>query len=136
MGEIMVVQVDCYNLMFTDFNIKISQQNKPFSIQDTIQFHHSLLPKGFITIDRRFEWNGASIPKLAALRVGSGKNVLHLKCSLFHDWLYVYGSALGISRRTADKIYRDCLRACGVSNYKSNLEYWSVIACGKSHYSK
>lgn len=129
-----MIYVNLTNIMYTDFNIRISQQNKPFTIQDRVHLSHPLLPHGFIVIDPRFSWDGASIPKLAAMRVGSGKNVLHLKCSLFHDWLYGYGSAIGVSRRTSDKIYRDCLRGCGTGDYKSNLEYWAVIAFAKKHY--
>jgi len=122
------------NIKYTDVELTISNQGYPFWTMQRYRIEHPLLPSGFMVIDSQFGYDGASIPGLATIRVGSGKNPTHLKSALPHDKLYRDGRLMGISRKTADIIYRDFLRACGVSNYKSNLEYWSVRLRGKKHY--
>jgi len=129
-----MVVINRKNFAITDLNLTISMQNYPYELRETVRYFHPLLPNGYIIIKAGFCWDGSSIPQWATHVVGSGLSPLHIKCSLPHDWIYRYGSALGITRKVADIIYRDSLRDCGKTNFKSNLEYWAVRAKGKKAY--
>jgi len=122
------------NIATTDLNLRITMQGYPFNTTGVIRFHHRLLPKGYIDIREDFGYDGASIPKLATVKLGSGKNVKHLKCSLPHDWLYRYAFIHNIKRKVVDIIYKECLIACGTSKTKANIEYITLRLVGWRNY--
>lgn len=97
-----------------------------------VDFYHT--GKFLVSIPRHFRWDGASIPRIAALTTGSGHSPKHILPSLIHDYLYRYGRKLGISRKKSDKIYQECLIACGLSRYTAWKEYTALRIAGKKHY--
>lgn len=102
-----------------------------FVIKDMIRFIY----KGkSIDIPAGFMWDGASIPKVAALTTGAGSSPAHLRASLIHDYLYTFGRTLGWKRKTADIIYKKILLECGKSSYTAYKEYRAVRWFAKKAY--
>ncbi len=56
----------------------------------------------------------------------------HARASVLHDYLYKTGR---VSRKEADEIFRDAMKACGVGWFKRNSMFWAVRGFGGSHYS-
>jgi len=108
-------------------------EGKRFKLRDEVRFAYEGrsfdIPAGFI-------WDGASIPWIATGSTGAGSSPAHLRASLIHDFLYLFGKMLGWARKLIDKIYKLILLACGKSGYTAGKEYRALRMFGKRKYKK
>ncbi len=111
---------------FTDLEIRILKEGKmevlkPFTYMCADKVTHITVPSGFIS-------DGTSIKALRnygffaihSMLVGYGT-----KAAVIHDWLYRYAPN-GITREYADKVFKEALRADGVSKWRTELFYQGV----------
>ena len=74
-----------------------------------------IVPAGFIT-------DLASIPRVFRFLIV--KNGRHRRAAVVHDWLCRLG--LEFNRVTADKIFLEAMKLCGVPRMRRRLMYWAV----------
>ena len=86
------------------------------------------IPKGFLT-------DGASIPRILWRVCGHPMSTKRISVAVVHDAIYS-GELKGYTRKEADTIYRDALIEQGWPKWKAYLEYFTLRACGASHWSK
>lgn len=95
---------------------------QPFSYV-TPDMHLITVPKGFIT-------DFASVPRLLRTIYESSGGYSH--ASVIHDYLYVGGAVSGkkdITRKDADQIFYDAMRASGVPKRRAYL-LWAAVRAG------
>ena len=126
------IRIDVRNIATRNVPIVPLPRMSSWSLDCAVEFYHDGKP--LVHIHRGFVWDGASIPRVAALTTGSGHSPKHIIPSLFHDYMYRYGRKQGISKKTADKIYQKNLRACGLSKYTAWKEYMALKIAGKKNY--
>ena len=86
------------------------------------------VPVGFLT-------DGASIPR--ALWFWASPIGRHAQAAILHDYLCEYltiqedGHPVSITRKEADKIFKESLKILGVSNARANMMYGGVSAYRK-----
>lgn len=86
-----------------------------------------VIPKGFKT-------DFASIPRIFWNIIAPiGKHTLP---SVLHDYLYEYGSSMGISRKKADKIFYDAMIESHVARITANVMWFCVRMFAFRHYKK
>lgn len=85
-------------------------------------------------IPKDFVWDGASIPMMLWPVYGTPFDSRHLAGGLIHD--AIYGGTIGevFTRKEADQIYRQIIRACGVGWWQATKEYFAIRLFGGSHY--
>lgn len=88
-----------------------------------------IVPKGFVT-------DFASIPRMFRhiLPVTGTKRNPYGKSAVLHDYLYDKTCLYNYSRKEADDIFLEAMKAVGVSKFVRYLLYYSVRWFGKSHY--
>lgn len=84
------------------------------------------------TVPMGFTWDGASIPKLGWLVVGTPFDRHHREPSCFHDWAYCGN----VPKVIADLIYAAMLFVKKLKAWKCAAEYLAVAIFGASHYKK
>lgn len=82
-----------------------------------------MVPAGFLT-------NGPSIPR--AFYVSTPPVGEYDKAGVLHDWLY--SADTPVDRKTADGIFREAMKVCGVGFYTRNKMYLAVRLFGRRHY--
>lgn len=80
-----------------------------------------------IDIPIGFEFDGASVPKIAWSIVGHPLDQDYLASACVHDYLYF---AQPLSRRKADKIMLEAMKMLGVSWWRRRTAYWAVRLFG------
>ena len=85
-----------------------------------------------VTVPKDFRTDYASVPRLplAYLAVG-GKGT---RAAVVHDWLYSGG--LGVTRETADAVFKEALLASGYSGFTAALMYAGVRFGGESRFTQ
>lgn len=78
-----------------------------------------------ISVPAGFETDFASIPRFAWILIP--KLGRWNKAAVIHDWLYQHGA---LSRKQADRCFRDGMRDKGVKPWQYNLIYWAVRLFG------
>lgn len=104
-----------------------------FELNELIEFR---MGDNSFLIEPGFVWDGASIPRFAWLTTGTPSEPGHLIPSLIHDFLYQNGSKWGITRKMADIMYRQLLKACGKGFYTRWKEYWVLRVFGGPNYAR
>ena len=84
------------------------------------------LPEGFI-------FDGASIPR-PLWSVYGGPFGKYRDAACLHDFLYAYGSLLGVSRKKADHYFYRRMINDRISHYKAKSMYGAVYIFGKKYY--
>lgn len=84
---------------------------------------------GRIAVARGFETDFASVPRLPVVfdLVGAYGHA----AATLHDWLYSSGL---VPRKSADRIFREALRATGIARWRAWLMWAGVRLGGSSHY--
>ena len=92
--------------------------------------YESALLKRVIVVPVGFECNFASVPRVpfAYWLFGGVAD----KAATLHD--YAYSGALGISRKTADDLFSEAMRASGVGAIRRRFMYGAVRAFGGAFY--
>lgn len=94
-----------------------------------------------ILIQAGFRYDGASVPRWLQSIVGMGIDGLHRAAALVHDFIYehkgefeddVTGAPIHISRKDADKIFKNMLKEVGIASHRVFLVYWGVRLFGGS----
>lgn len=82
-----------------------------------------------ITVPAGFVTDFASVPRLPFtwLLAGGYGN----RAAVVHDWLYLHHTT---SRRRADKVFLEALRACGVARWRAWGMYTALRLCGWANY--
>ena len=88
------------------------------------------------TVPMGTQTDGASIPRFLWRVCGHPLEAPRVYAAVLHDWLYAYGSEMGISRSTADSCYRAILRHFGISAWRAYTEYVALRLFGAAHYNK
>ena len=91
-----------------------------------------MLPDGRIfdiTIKANFSFDGASVPRALWRVCGHPLETPRIAAALVHDWLY---AAHITTRAEADLVYREILRAVGVSCVRRWTEYVTLRAAGEA----
>lgn len=86
----------------------------------------NLAPYGLkitLAIDEGFEWDGASIPRVFWITIGSPYNPIFMTAGLIHDYLYRYQP---VERKDADKVFHKILRENGVGRINAFRMYMGV----------
>ncbi len=78
--------------------------------------------------------DGASIPRFLWRLCGHPLEVPRVYAALVHDYLYGGGGALEMTRKDADKIYRDLLKRYGFGAFKAGVEYHAIRMFGGGHW--
>lgn len=84
-----------------------------------------------ITVPAGFKSDFASVPRIPFAYMLFGG--IGQRAAVAHDYAYSTGI---IPREQADGMFREALRACGVSAWKAALMYAGVRLMGGSHYTK
>lgn len=77
-----------------------------------------------VEIEKGFQTDLASIPRIPLLRFLFIKNGRHRLAAIPHDFLCRMG--LDFSRVTADKIFLEAMKICKVPRLRRRLMYWAV----------
>ena len=107
-------------------------------------------------IPKGFEYDGASIPRVAWSIIGMGRDGLHRAAALVHDYIYHYDGKMPVgaisrkeggkwspmlfankfSRKDADKMFCRMLRETEppVKPWKRKVVYWAVRAFGWAYW--
>lgn len=102
---------------------------KLWVLLEDLKFDKETVPAGFVT-------DGASAPNIAA-SVCPPMGFAGASAAVLHDWYYSKDSGISnISRKQADKIFYDTMRAAGVSWGRAQAIYWAVRAGGSSSFKK
>lgn len=86
-----------------------------------------------VTVPGDFVCDGASIPRILWPLSGGPFEGRHRDAALVHDYLYACGR-LGepeYSRATADRIFLEAMRCCGVSAFHARAKWLAVRAFGR-----
>lgn len=84
-----------------------------------------------ITIDKGFDFDGASISKPLWSIIGSPFTGNYVRAALFHDGLY---ACCTLDRKLSDEIFLDLMKEDGVGYFKRYSMYLAVRAFGSSAY--
>lgn len=113
-------------------NFKLLEEFEYYRENDKDEIIH--VPVGFIT-------DFASIPKLFWSILppqGSGKDNDYCKAAVLHDFLYSNdsNSSYNVSRKEADEIFLEAMKARKVKKITRNVLYWCVRLFGKKYFKK
>ena len=84
-----------------------------------------------ITIDKGFDFDGASISKPLWSIIGSPFTGNYVRAALFHDGLY---ACCTLDRKLSDDIFLDLMKEDGVGYFKRYSMYLAVRAFGSRAY--
>ena len=84
-----------------------------------------------ITINKGFDFDGASIPKPLWSIIGSPFTGNYVRAALFHDGLY---ACCTLDRKLSDEIFLDLMKEDGVGYFKRYSMYLAVRLFGSSSY--
>ena len=84
-----------------------------------------------ITINKGFDFDGASIPKPLWSIIGSPFTGNYVRAALFHDGLY---ACCTLDRKLSDEIFLDLMKEDGVGYFKRYSMYLAVRAFGSRAY--
>jgi hypothetical protein len=91
-----------------------------------------------VIIPRGFEWDGATIPRIAWSIIGYHSMGKMAEPSLIHDYIYVFKGLIPgqrkISRKECDKLFREHLIAVGVPKRAANRIYRIVRIFGVKYW--
>lgn len=92
-------------------------QRPYYQLTQEIEFNGHYLPKGFIS-------DGATVPRIFwPIFPPIGR---YLKATLVHDYYLQQGT----SRKMADKYFKECLFALGISKWRVNAMFFAVRSYG------
>ena len=94
--------------------------SKPWTVN--IGGHNWQVPAGYTS-------NGITAPTRVKVALGDGVGHAETWAAVFHDWLF---TQKGVTRKQADRMFRDLLIAYGVSSRKADLMYTFVSAFSTS----
>ena len=100
------------------FEIPGDPSVKPFRIR---------IPEGFLS-------DGASVPRLFWRLLSPPIDPQTIAPSIVHDYLYVNGARLGLTRKIVDLWYSNALSQQGYPAWKCNLTYCGIRIGGASHW--
>lgn len=92
----------------------------------TIAGRRVTVPMGFVT-------DGASIPRFLWRVCGHPFEAPRIYAAIRHDWHYSGGDPK-VSRKEADRQYREDLMALGVGRVSAYVEWAAIRLCGRSHW--
>lgn len=92
----------------------------------TIAGRRVTVPMGFVT-------DGASIPRFLWRVCGHPFEAPRIYAAIRHDWHYSGGDPK-VSRKEADKQYREDLLALGVGRVSAYVEWAAIRIFGRSHF--
>lgn len=92
-----------------------------------------------IEIEKGYTYDGATVPWFLSWVIE--RDGVHRESALIHDYLYenikdgvgriILGDDdLFYNRKDADQVFRECLKAQGLSNWRARLAYYAVRAWG------
>ena len=84
-----------------------------------------------ITINKGFDFDGASISKPLWSIIGSPFTGNYVRAALFHDGLY---ACCTLDKKLSDEIFLDLMKEDGVGYFKRYSMYLAVRAFGSSDY--
>jgi hypothetical protein len=95
-----------------------------------------------IFINKGFEYDGASVPRMAWSLSGLRPDGLIRAAALVHDWLYTnhYSeyqttrgfNKIGCCRKEADDIFLKIMLEAGMKKYRAKTAYWAVRMFGRA----
>lgn len=84
-------------------------------------------------VPKGFRFDGASIPRFLWRLCGHPLTQPRVYAACLHDYLYNLGGNSS-DRKIADSLYRDMLKALGISAFVAGVEYYAVRWFGGSHF--
>ena len=88
-----------------------------------------------IEIEKGYTYDGATVPWFLSWVIE--RDGVHRESALVHDYLYENKGGIEIgddylfyNRKDADQIFRECLKAQGLSDWRARLAYYAVRAIG------
>lgn len=100
---------------------------------------HRLHKQEDITVPAGFDCDGASIPRLLWTLVGSPMTGRYRDAAIIHDWLYHQSRRwprAKRSRKDADRVFYEAMRANGVGYERAHIMYWAVRLFAGSRWGK
>lgn len=111
-----------------------------FKLLEGFEYYRENDKNDVIRVPKDFVTDFASIPRLfwSILPPQGTKKNRYGKAAVLHDFLYdrqrVFSGFHGLSRKEADDIFYEAMRAVKVSKFVAKLFYYSVRLCGKSRF--
>lgn len=93
-------------------------------------FDSTVLGK-IVTVPAGFISDYASVPRVPVVFEIFGGDIGDNPAAVVHDFLYSQGL---VPRADCDAVFREALRACGMSAWRATAMYWGVRIGGESHY--
>lgn len=88
-----------------------------------------------IEIEKGYTYDGATVPWFVSWVIE--RDGVHRESALLHDYLYENKGYINLGeegfyyvRKDADQIFRECLKAQGLSDWRARLSYYAVRALG------
>ena len=127
------VAIEMYYDQESDSYIKGIRLLKPYEFTfatpddpDATPFKVSI-PEGFLS-------DGASVPRLFWRLLSPPIDPVTIAPSLIHDYLYINGSRMGLTRAEVDSWYAYALHENGYPLWKCHLTYYGIRIGGASHW--
>ena len=106
---------------------KKDKKNKPYLNKTRLMWDINYLGKQYcFVIERGYTWNGANIPRAFWWLIGSMGENDFLDGSMVHDIICENHNFVDNDRQLSSMIFREILKASGVSNLKANIMYLAV----------
>lgn len=112
--------------------VNLKDKKKPYVLLNNVEYLSSMFDDGIaylIRINKKYAYDGASVPRFFWRLIGSKGEVEFLAAALIHDWLcenkdFIIQDGVKIS----SLIFRDILVLSGVSKFKANIMMSAVWA--------
>lgn len=121
----------------SDLRVKVLENGDKFENLDTFTYYRENDKSDIISVPKGFVTNFASIPRPfwgIYPPLGAGKGLNYAKPAILHDYLYSKGTKY--TRKEADAIFLESMRALKVNKFTRALFYCSVRCFGWLFYNK
>ena len=107
-----------------------------FKLLEEFEYYRENDRNDVIKVPKDFVTDFASIPRLFwnILPPSGTKKNRYGKAAVLHDYLYDKTCKIKMSRKDADNMFYEAMRAVKVSKFVAKLFYYSVRLCGKSRF--
>lgn len=121
----------------TPLKVQMHDDCKNWTLLEEFEYYRTDNPESKLIVPKGFVTDFASIPRIFRniLPVTGTKKNPYGKSAVLHDFLYDRTCVYCYSRKEADDIFLESMKAVGVSKFVSYLLYYSVRWFGKKHYS-
>lgn len=113
--------------------ISKSIDDKVSEIYEDFVYYSEILER-FIIVPTTFQTDFASVLRLPLLYLFFGNTAK--KAAVIHDFLYRKDNGLNVSKKIADEIFYEAMKASGVAQWRRHPMYWGVSVFGERSFHK